>query len=198
MSESENTRDNEYTRDLDRIALEWANADDTYNNHFTLYGEINDESCQITAMALREIARRSRDNFPITVSICSGGGEVKAGLYLFDEILALRAKGVRVNINVRGEACSMAAVLLQAADVRYIGPNALLMLHRAGGGIAGNITEMEDDLATTKLLESILIRLLASRSNKDEAHFRKLLSRRKDLWLSAKEALELGLVDEIG
>lgn len=196
--EKENTRDNEYTRAIDRINLEWANADDTNNNHFTLYGEINAESCQITAMTLREMARRSGKECVITVDVCSSGGEVTAGLYLYDQIIAIQNKGPRVEINVRGEACSMAAVLLQAGSVRRMGQNALLMLHRAGGGTVGNITEMEDDIATTKLLESILIRLLASRSSKDEAYFRKLVSRRKDLWLSATEALDLGLIDEIG
>jgi len=93
-------------------------------------------------------------------------------------------------------AASMAGILLQAGDRRWIGHQAWLMIHRAAFGAVGKTFEIEDEVAWIKRIEARILDIFAKRSTLSKVKIKRNWDR-KDWWISSDEALELGLVDEI-
>lgn len=157
---------------------------------------INTGSAEWFMGSLRKLSRMYPGR-PIVIELNSPGGSINEGLAMFDEVLRVRAEGHHVTIRVRGEACSMAIILLQAADVRQMGPNSWLMFHESAGGAEGKQSEIADAAELMSRYQDQLAGLLAARSNKPKSHFVKLYKARKDVWWNADESLALGLVDAI-
>lgn len=173
-------------------------ASDEHCRVVTFFDEIDGEGAHVFSSLLRSLARHSEE--PITIILDSPGGEISAGFVIYDEIQAIKQNhDVTVHIVVRGTVASMAAILLQAATgQRVMGPNALLMLHRASFGVDGTTDKVKDALDTVNLLEGRIIKVLGNRTHRDEKWWKRKLSGRKDVWFTAEEALKEGLVDAIG
>lgn len=134
----------------------------------------------------------------IEIVFSSPGGSLFDGFVLFDEIQMLRAKGHRVTTGTVGMAASMAGVLLQAGDHRWMGSEALIMIHRASFGAIGKSYEVEDEIELIRRLEQRIIDLFTRRTgNALTSQKIKRNWERKDWWIQASEALDLGLVDEV-
>lgn len=133
----------------------------------------------------------------ISIVLNSPGGDVLHGLALYDDIIALRDSGHRVTITVRGMAASMGGILLQAGDERIIGKNAHLMIHEISAGAVGKLSEIEDEAKFCAMLSDRLLDILAERSTLTAGQIKRRW-KRKDWWLSAQEAVELGFADRIG
>lgn len=153
-----------------------------------------------TAMVGAMLRRFSRiyPGQPITMELNTRGGDIVAGLGLFDEMLRLRREGHVITVRVRGQAASMGIVLLQAADIRQMGPSSFIMFHRAAFGAVGKTFEVEDELETAKMFERRIVTALAERSGNPESYFTDLFKQRKDIWYAPQQALEVGLIDGIG
>jgi ATP-dependent Clp protease protease subunit len=63
---------------------------------------------------------------PITIHLNTNGGDWYHGMGIYDCIQALKA---HVTIIVTGSACSMGSLILQAGDLRVMGPHSVLMIH---------------------------------------------------------------------
>lgn len=135
---------------------------------------------------------------PITITFNSPGGSVIDGMALFDYIRFLRGQGHHVTIIGLGYAASMAGILLQAADLRVMAKGSWLLIHEVAFGAGGKIGEVEDMYEFGKRLKEQAANIFIERSGGKLS--REVLDKnwtRKDWWLSADEALELGLIDEI-
>jgi len=172
-------------------------ASDYRNGVITFEAEMTEDTISSLASSIRRLVRM-RPGKPITVYLTTPGGNIFEGFGLLDSMEEAKALGCPVTIKVRGNACSMGAVVLQGAAHRVVGLNSYLMLHRASFGVQGNAAEVEDELETTKMLEARIYAILARSTGKPAAWWKKRLGNRKDAWFGAEEALELGLVDEIG
>ena len=93
-------------------------------------------------------------------------------------------------------AASMAGILLQAGDVRWIGHQAWMMIHRAAFGAIGKTYEVEDEVRLVKRIEQRIVDIFTSRSKLTNQKIKRNWDR-KDWWIDADECLQLGLVDEI-
>lgn len=164
--------------------------------YFELDDDISGASVNSLLMNLR-IFTRQYPGRAITIEMNSPGGSIIDGFRLYDELLRFRSEGHHLTIRVRGMAASMAGVILQAADVREIGPSAFVMIHRAGFGAAGKAYEIEDEVEFVRMLEDRIVDVFATRSGKDRTTFTGLFKQRKDIWLSADKSLEMGLVDGV-
>lgn len=130
----------------------------------------------------------------------SPGGGVIAGMALFDEIQRLSLLGGgshRMTAGVAGYAASMAGILVQAADVRWIGAESYFMIHEISAGTGGKIGDMQDDV---KFYESIcdrVVKIFVDRSN-GKITKRSFVRqwRRQDWWMLSSDALRFGFVDE--
>src|SRR5690606_23805276 len=86
--------------------------------------------------ALNQLEQRDAINgeAPIDFIINTVGGSVKAGMHLFDELASMSEGGGgthHIRTIIRGEACSMGAILSQAGDIRVMGARSLMMIHGA-------------------------------------------------------------------
>ncbi len=133
-------------------------------------------------------------NKDISFYINSPGGVVSAGLAIYDTMQYIRSPVSTVCV---GQAASMGSLLLcaGAAGKRYALPNARVMVHQPSGGAQGQATDIEiqarEILALRKRLNELYVR---HTHQPIEAIERKL---ERDSYLSAEEAKEFGLVDEV-
>ena len=130
----------------------------------------------------------------IHMYINSPGGSVTAGMAIYDTMNYVKCD---VSTTCIGMAASMGAFLLSsgAKGKRYALPNAEVMIHQPLGGAQGQATEIqiaaEHILKTKKKLSQIL----AANAGKPVEEVEKDTDR--DNWLSADEAKEYGLIDEV-
>ena len=139
---------------------------------------------------------RRHPNCEIEIVFSSGGGSIVDGFVLFDFIQELRTRGHKVTTGSLGMAASMAGILLQAGDRRWMGHQAWMMIHRAAFGIIGKTFEIEDHTAWIKRIEARILDIFEKRSNLTRLKIKRNWDR-KDWWISSDEALNLGLIDEI-
>jgi ATP-dependent Clp protease, protease subunit len=130
----------------------------------------------------------------ISFYINSPGGVVSSGLAIYDTMQYIRCPVSTVCI---GQAASMGSLLLTAGEKgrRFALPNARIMVHQPSGGAQGQATDIEiqarEILALRKRLNEIYVRHTGQAL---EAIERKL---ERDSYLSAEEARDFGLVDEV-
>jgi ATP-dependent Clp protease protease subunit len=132
----------------------------------------------------------------IEIVFSSPGGSIVDGFELFDFLQELRLRGHKLITGSLGMAASMAGILLQAGDVRWVGHQSWLMIHRAAFGAIGKTFEIEDEVEFVKRIEERIVDIFTTRSNLTKQKIKKNWDRR-DWWISADEAVELRLVDEV-
>jgi len=136
----------------------------------------------------------SSDKSDITMHIDSPGGSVKSGLSMVDVMEYISCDIRTVNT---GMAASMGSVLLGAgtkgkrSSLRF----SKTMLHQTSGGAGGNIQDARINMIEWEKTNKILFELLGSYCNKSAEQV--MLDATRDLWLSAEEALEYQIIDEI-
>lgn len=136
----------------------------------------------------------STDKTDITMHIDSPGGSVKSGLSMVDVMEYISCDIRTVNT---GMAASMGSVLLGAgtkgkrSSLRF----SKTMLHQTSGGAGGNIQDARINMMEWEKVNKILFDLLGSYCGKSAEQVMEDATR--DLWLSADEALEYGIIDEI-
>jgi len=136
----------------------------------------------------------SSDKTDITMHIDSPGGSVKSGLSMVDVMQFISCDIKTVNT---GMAASMGSVLLGAgtkgkrSSLRF----SKTMLHQTSGGAGGNIQDARINFIEWEKTNKILFELLGEFCGKTPEQVTQDASR--DFWLSAEEALEYGIIDEI-
>ncbi|MDQ1078650.1 ATP-dependent Clp endopeptidase proteolytic subunit ClpP [Pseudoroseomonas cervicalis] len=130
----------------------------------------------------------------IAFYINSPGGVVSAGLAMYDTMQYIRAP---VSTVCLGMAASMGSLLLTAGakGKRFALPNSRIMVHQPSGGAQGQATDIEiqarEILALRKRLNQIYVKHTGQPIEEIE---RKL---ERDSYMSAEEAKEFGLIDEV-
>lgn len=132
----------------------------------------------------------------VTVYINSPGGEVNAGLLIYD---ALQGSSLDINLVCTGMAASMAAIILCSGKggKRYILPHSKVMIHEplisnGMGGSATSIRHISDSILKTR---DMLSEILAKHTGKSVEEINEAIS--YDNYMSAEEAIAYGICDEI-
>ena len=126
--------------------------------------------------------------------INSPGGSVTAGLAIYDTIQYIRPE---VSTVCLGQASSMGAVLLASGEKgkRYALPHSRIMIHQPLGGFQGQASDVDihakEILRMREELGSILVKHTGQSLKKIEK------DTDRDLFMTGKQALEYGLVDEV-
>lgn len=130
---------------------------------------------------------------PITLMISSPGGDVYAGLALCDVMTSLECPVRTVAVGI---VASIATVILACGTKRSAYPHTHILLHQPMSGIG--VSQQSDIEITARHLakvRSLLEEILSEHGSRSAAEFHELSER--DLWCTAEQALELGLIDEI-
>lgn len=139
-------------------------------------------------------------NLPIIpVIIDSFGGDVYSLLAMLD-IMSTACKPVATI--ALGKAMSCGSILLACgnAGLRFVGPNATVMIHDVATVSFGKIEELKSDVGEAERLNIKIFEMLNDQCNKPKGHFQKLVAEKKhtNWYLDAKEVLKHGLADHVG
>ena len=181
----DNTNGHEYHSDLFSRLLS--------SRIIILSGEVDDDMASLAVAQLLYL--ESLDpNKDIQIYINSPGGSVTAGMAIYDTIQHVKCDVSTICV---GLAASMGAFLLAGgtSGKRFSLPNAEIMIHQPSGGAKGQATDIQIAAQNIQRTKNKLNELLAANTGRtlEEVTY----DTDRDNFMSAEEALEYGLIDQI-
>ncbi|ATU92021.1 ATP-dependent Clp protease proteolytic subunit [Phyllobacterium zundukense] len=130
----------------------------------------------------------------INMYINSPGGVVTSGMAIYDTMQFIRPA---VSTLCFGQAASMGSLLLTAGekDMRFVLPNARIMLHQPSGGFQGQASDIERHAQDIIKMKRRLNEIYVKHSGRDYETIERTLDR--DHFMTAQESLEFGLIDKV-
>ncbi|WP_372929345.1 ATP-dependent Clp protease proteolytic subunit [Methyloceanibacter sp.] len=130
----------------------------------------------------------------ISMYINSPGGVVTSGMAIYDTMQFVRPPVATLCI---GQAASMASLLLCAGEkgMRYVLPNARVMLHQPSGGFQGQASDIERHAEDIIKMKRRLNEAYVHHTGQDYDTIERTLDR--DYFMSAEDSRKFGLVDEV-
>ena len=161
-----------------------------------LTGDVDDDMYDIAVVGLHSLDSMTG---PITIKLKSQGGDVDVARAIYDLVRGCKNE---VRIQCYGEVASSASIILQAGDIRCMSPNSKIMIHVGSEGIPmdhpRNVEKVfEQHRIDEKWIEDIYL----SRIKEKKKRFTRNNLKDIMIWdkfLTPKEALDLGLIDQVG
>lgn len=159
-----------------------------------LDSDVNEHSASIIVAQL--LFLESQGNEDISFFINSPGGVVTAGLAIYDTMQFIKPDVATI---VMGQACSMGSLLATAGapGKRKMLPNARHMCHQPSGGARGQATDMLIQVEEILKMKKSLTQLYVDHNSKGKTFEEFSAMMERDTFMSAQEALDWGLIDEI-
>jgi len=134
----------------------------------------------------------------IKMYISTAGGAADDMFAMYD-VMKWVQRSVDISTIGIGKVMSAGVPLLAAGTKgkRFLAENARIMIHNASAGAAGIIPTMEEEIKEFKNIQDMYIRLLSENTNMSEKKIRAMLKKKANIYLSAKQAIELGIADHI-
>ena len=156
--------------------------------------DVNEHSASLIVAQL--LFLESQGNEDINFFINSPGGVVTAGMAIYDTMQFIKPD---VQTIVMGQACSMGSLLATAGapGKRKILPNARHMIHQPSGGAGGQATDMEIQVKEILKMKQSLTQIYVNHNSKGKTFEEFYSAMERDNFMSAQEAVDFGLVDEI-
>lgn len=170
-----------------------------------LEGEVEDQMANLIVAQLLYLESENPDR-DITMFINSPGGSVSAGLAIYDTMNFVKPS---VSTYVVGQACSMGSFLAQAgaAGKRFVLPESRTMIHRVSSGTPGtrgsvHVQDLQFEDAKRSFEESVrvnkrLTELYVRHNSRGKTYDELFTTMKFDTFLSAAEAVEYGLADQV-
>ena len=158
-----------------------------------LGGPIDDSVANVVVAQLLFLESEDPDK-DIHLYINSPGGVVTAGLAIYDTMQYIKPDVSTICI---GQAASMGSILLTAgaAGKRYALPHARIMIHQPLGGAQGQSTDIQIQAKEILRLREVGNNILARHTGQDPEKIN--VDTERDNFMSAEEAKEYGLIDEV-
>ncbi len=158
-----------------------------------LGSEVDDIVADVIAAQLLFLESEDPDK-DVHLYINSPGGSVTAGLAIYDTMQYVKPD---VSTLCMGQAASMGAILLAAGakDKRFALPHSRILLHQPLGGVQGQATDIDIHAREVLRIREELNGILAQHTGQTIKRLEKDTDR--DMFLSAKQALDYGVIDEV-
>ena len=160
-----------------------------------LNGEVNDNTANLVVaqMLFLESQNSSED---INFYINSPGGAVTSGLGIYDTMQFIKSP---ISTIVLGQACSMGSFLAMAGEPgkRLVLPNSRTMIHQPSGGMSGQATDMEIQVAEILKIKENLTKIYEKHNSAGKKYDELREAMERDNYLSAQESVDFGLADKI-
>lgn len=155
--------------------------------------EVNEHTANIVVAQLLHLAYDDSKK-DIKLYINSPGGSVYDGLAIYDTVQYIKSDVATIGIGLQA---SMGAFLLSSGTKgkRFALPNSRIMIHQPSSGTQGKVSDQEITLREHLTLKKRLNEILAKNTGQKLSKIEKDVDR--DFWMSAKEAIEYGLIDEV-
>ncbi len=134
----------------------------------------------------------------IELVVSTQGGNADDMFAIYDMIRLIREE---CDIKTTGVGKVMSAgVLLLASGTkgkRRVGKNCRIMIHSVIGGHVGPMHQLENEMTEFKKIQELYLNSLVEETNMTKAYLNKLMKKKVNIYLTAEEAIELGIADEI-
>lgn len=151
------------------------------------------------------ICMRVNPDTPIVIHLKTCGGLWEEGMAIYDAIKSCPSPVTILNYT---HARSMSSIIFQAADKRVMMPNSIFMFHDGTYGIEGTVKMVRSAVEFDKKNDKTMLEIYAQKMNecgkmqglgipKITKWLRSQMDRKEDVFLTAKETVNLGLADEI-
>lgn len=164
-----------------------------------IYGDIVDDAWwdnEVSPVVIRDTLNEMGPVGTLNIRVNSYGGSVYAGNAIINILDGYRRKtGAKINAYIEGIAASMGSGIPMVADKIYMAENAMYMLHKPFTIVVGNSKDLENEIEVLEKAEETLIANYMRHFNGTEDELKDLLA--NETWLTAKEAIDYGLCDEI-
>ena len=157
--------------------------------------DVNDHSASLIVAQL--LFLESQDpNSPVNFYINSPGGVITAGMAIYDTMQFIKCP---VHTIVIGQACSMGSFLAQAGEPgkRKMLPYARHMIHQPSGGARGMQSDIAIQYQEITKMKTMLTELYVKHNSRGKTYAEFERDMDRDTFMSAQEALDYGLIDEI-
>ena len=156
--------------------------------------EINDHTLTDFIIRMRSLLQHRKDKTaPVNLMINSPGGDIYEMFGIIDYIESL---DVKVNTVCRGRAFSAAAIILTCGTgKRMMSKRSTVMFHQSSSFLGGKMSDITAFLDNVKSLEKIIYAMLAEKTNQDADWWKNKMQ--SDMFLTADELLEIGVIDQI-
>ena len=131
---------------------------------------------------------------PIEFFLSTYGGACYDGLALHD---VLESSSTPVEVICTGKIMSMGIIVALGAKVRKAYRNTTFMIHQVSGISFGTLREMEDTVVEASRINEILFSIIKSKTKVTEDQLNEVLQKKKDWFMTAIEAMELGILTEL-
>lgn len=174
-------------------------------NHIYFHTGVDEDSVDSVKKLMRSYALKFNrirkthtcmkiESKPLYLHIYSPGGDVYAGLALYDYIMQYR-KHIPVYTIVEGLAASAATFISVAGTKRFITPSSYMLVHQLSTFMHGNFEQLKDEFDNSKKLMEKIMDIYETHTSITKKKIPKIL--KHDLIWDANECLSNGLVDEI-
>tara|TARA_B100001564_G_scaffold353725_1_gene363138 strand:- start:938 stop:1627 length:690 start_codon:yes stop_codon:yes gene_type:complete len=180
-----------------------------------LYGDITEQKGADVVAALLYLENTSHtpmledptdpESMPVVVArsiammVSTHGGVASDMFSILDIMDMVKERTCDIETFGIGKVMSAGVPILAAGTKgkRKVGRNCRIMLHNVMAGTGGTIFSMENELEEIKWVQERYIETLASYTKLTPSKIKKLLKTQKDVYISAEEAIKMGIADEI-
>lgn len=159
--------------------------------------KITEESVRSLEQAISECHSVRQTILPIIID--SNGGCAYCLLAMFEMI---KNSKIKIATIVESKAMSCGAVLFSCGHpgYRYIGRNAVLMIHDIRTTHNGKVDDIKSDAAEADRLNNLLYQIMSNNCNKEKDFFKKIIHENShaDLYLDANKCVEINVADKVG
>tara|TARA_A100001515_G_scaffold51573_1_gene40640 strand:+ start:2536 stop:3120 length:585 start_codon:yes stop_codon:yes gene_type:complete len=162
----------------------------------SLHGPVGEEKCEEVIEMMLKYVYGGGDLIQFLIS--THGGLVSEMFAVYD-VMRLAREHCSISTLGLGKVMSAGVLLLAAGTKgsRQVGANCQIMIHGLKAEQGGYLPTMENDLENLQKLQERYINVLSKETNMSKRYIRKLFSKKLDIFLTAEEAVELGIADEI-
>ena len=165
-------------------------------------GEVNEERAADLISALLVLSQDKAENEErgedIKLYISTYGGSAHEMFAVYDVMNFCKQFCDIQTIGI-GKVMSAGTLLLSAGTdgKRKIGKHCQVMIHSVNGGSIGELHSLENEMEQMKNLQDTYIQCLSAETNMSKRQIQTLINRKVNVYLTAEEAIEKGLADEV-
>ena len=190
---------------IDPASLALAEENESNSYMMGLFAAVEEEKIAELVHAFLMVAEENTkkeedDRKPIDFYLSTYGGSADDMFALYDVMRIIQEKDEQVIRTVGLGKVMSAGVLLLAAGTkgeRKIAKNCRIMIHSVVGGNQGDLHNMLNEMEAIEQLQQMFVNCLVSETKMTKSRLKKILDRKVNVYLSAEEAIEYGIADEI-
>ena len=165
-------------------------------------GDLNEERGAeiITALLVLSKQKNSEGEIdPIKLYVSTYGGAADEMFAIYDVINHIKAEGVVIETIGLGKVMSAGTLMLACGTKghRRVGAHTRIMIHSVAGGSMGELHSIKNELEQMNILQESYIQAMSNETEMSKKQIQNLINRKVNVYLSAEEAIEKGLADEV-